>query len=52
MCQLIASAYAHLKQGDIDHVVLILADRLKNEFTRMAALKGIYILATNTAGTI
>jgi len=45
-------AYGNMQQKDIDDLIAILESRLKNEFTRMAALKGIYLLATTTAGVI
>ena len=41
-----------MQQKDFDDLVQVLSDRLDNEFTRMAALKGIVILATTSTGVI
>ena len=41
-----------MQQKDFDDLIQVLTDRLDNEFTRMAALKGLIILGTTTTGVI
>jgi len=52
MCQLVSIAHANLPQAAVDGLVQILRDRLTNELTRQAALRGLIILATNPTGKI
>lgn len=54
MCQLVSTAHTggQMQQKDFDDLINVLSDRLDNEFTRMAALRGITILATSEGGVI
>lgn len=52
MSQLIMVAHSHLIPSQIDGVIAIFGERLNNELTREATLKGITLIAMNEAGTV
>jgi len=52
MAQLLTISHNIFQQNDINSIVTIFGDRLNNELTREASLKGLTLMARNKANTI
>jgi hypothetical protein len=52
MAQLVTVSHKVFAQNDVDGIIKIFGDRLNNELTREASLKGLTLIARNNAQTI
>mmetsp|Transcript_38943 Transcript_38943/g.59199 ORF Transcript_38943/g.59199 Transcript_38943/m.59199 type:complete len:99 (+) Transcript_38943:1910-2206(+) len=52
MAQLLTVAYKIFKQPQIDDIVSVFGERLTNELTRDATLKGLVMISNTESGTI
>ena len=52
MAQLLTISHKIFAQNDIDGIIKIFGERLNNELTREASLKGLTLIARNKAQTI
>jgi len=52
MAQLLTISHNIFQQNEINAIIVIFGDRLKNELTREASLKGLTLMARNNATKI
>jgi hypothetical protein len=52
MAQLVTVSHKIFAQNDVDGIIKIFGERLNNELTREASLKGLSLIARNNAQTI